>query len=271
MDKDPYLARLESQSLCIIREAYWMYRDKLACLWSCGKDSTTLLHLLRKAFFGQIPFPVIHLDTTFKFKEIYKFRGKYSKQWNLKLIVSQNREALKKGMSPEMGRDICCSALKTEALKMAIKKYGFRALLLAIRRDEHSIRAKERYFSPRNKEFKWNYFNQPLEIWNQFYKLKDKDESHFRVHPLLGWREIDVWRYIKKEKNPVISLYFAKNKERYRSIGCACCCQPIKSSANTIDKIIRELESTKIAERAGRAQDKEQPFMMQKLRSLGYM
>jgi sulfate adenylyltransferase subunit 2 len=271
MTSDSYLVNLESESIYIIREAYWLYKDKLACLWSCGKDSTTLLHLLRKAFFGSIPFPVIHLDTTYKFKEIYEFRERYKKQWNFKLIVAKNEQALKEGMSPQMGRDICCTSLKTDTLKQVIAKYVFKALLLAIRRDEHSIRAKERYFSPRDRDFKWNYFKQPLEMWNQFYKFKDKDESHFRIHPLLGWREIDVWRYIKQERLPVIDLYFAKKGKRYRSIGCACCCQPIISTANTIDEIIRELEKTRVAERSGRAQDKELPFMMQKLRSLGYM
>lgn len=271
MNDDAYLEHLESQSIYLIREAYWFYRDKLACLWSCGKDSTTLVYLLRKAFFGEIPFPIIHLDTTFKFQEIYKFRDNYVKEWGLKLLVSKNQAALKQGMSPKMGRDTCCTALKTEALKQVINKYGFKALLLAIRRDEHAIRAKERYFSPRDRDFKWNYFNQPLEMWNQFYKLRERDEDHFRIHPMLGWRVIDVWRYIKKENIPMINLYFAKHGKRFRSIGCQCCCQPITSDANTINKIIRELETTRVAERSGRAQDKEQPFMMQKLRSLGYM
>ncbi|MBU4312097.1 MAG: sulfate adenylyltransferase subunit CysD [Candidatus Omnitrophica bacterium] len=268
---DIYLDKLESESIYIIREAYWLYRDNLALLWSCGKDSTALLHLLRKAFFGVIPFPVIHLDTTFKFKEIYDFRNRYSREWGLDLIVAKNQEALKKGISPDKGRDICCTALKTETLKQAIKKYRFKALLLAIRRDEHSIRAKERYFSPRDRDSKWDYFDQPLEMWDQFYRQKDRDETHLRVHPMLGWREIDIWRYIKREKLPVIDLYFARKNKRYRSIGCECCCQPVTSKANTIDKIIKELEDTDIAERSGRTQDKEKPFMMQKLRSLGYM
>jgi sulfate adenylyltransferase subunit 2 len=265
------LDRLESESIYIIREAYWLYRERLACLWSCGKDSTTMIHLLRKAFLGQIPIPIIHLDTTFKFEEIYKFRDKYAKELNLKLIISKNQQALKHGMSPNTGREMCCTALKTDALKLVIKKYGLQALLLAIRRDEHTIRAKERVFSPRDSNFAWNYFNQPLEMWNQFYKFKNDSDIHIRIHPLLGWREIDIWRYIKREKIPVINLYFAKRGKRYRSIGCECCCQAINSRANTIDKIITELKTTQIAERSGRAQDKEHPFMMQKLRSLGYM
>ena len=174
-------------------------------------------------------------------------------------------------MSPEKGRFDCCNALKTEALKQAIKTYNLKALLVGIRRDEHTIRAKERYFSLRDKEFKWEYQNQPLELWTEYYKTGQEANTHTRVHPLLAWREIDVWRYIKREKLPVVSLYFAKGHKRYRSIGCACCCQPVESSANSIEKIIRELQTTKIAERSGRTQDKEKEYMMQKLRSLGYM
>ncbi|MGE4357818.1 MAG: sulfate adenylyltransferase subunit CysD [Candidatus Omnitrophota bacterium] len=265
------LEELENQSIFIIREAYWQYRDKLAVLWSGGKDSTTMLYLTRKAFFGKVPLPVIHIDTSFKFKEIYKFRNKLVRKWNLNLIVARNEEALKENMSPEKGRFECCNALKTTALKDTIKKYGLEALLLAIRRDEHAIRAKERIFSPRDEDFRWDYKNQPLEMWDEFYKSKEEGEIHFRIHPMLSWREIDIWSYIKREKIPVINLYFAKKGKRYRSIGCKCCCEPIESNANTIDKIIEEIQETKIAERKGRAQDKEKAYMMEKLRALGYM
>jgi sulfate adenylyltransferase subunit 2 len=266
-----YLEELENRTIFIIREAYWQYREKLALLWSCGKDSTTLLYLVRKAFLGDIPIPVIHIDTSFKFKEIYEFRDKWVKRWRVNLIVAKNDLALKEGISPEKGRFTCCNLLKTEALKETIKKYGFEALFLAIRRDEHAIRAKERIWSPRDGNFRWDYQNQPLEMWEEFYKTKEEKEKHFRIHPMLSWREIDIWRYIKKEKIPVINLYFAKNGKRYRSIGCKPCCEPINSYANTIDKIIKEIEETKIAERSGRAQDKEKAYMMQKLRALGYM
>lgn len=268
---DSYLDDLESKSIYIIREAYWEYKDNLAALWSMGKDSTTLIHLIRKAFFGNVPLPVIHIDTTFKFKQIYEFRDNYVKAWGLNLIVARNGSALKENMSPEKGRFNCCTALKTEALKQTIARYGFKASFLAIRRDEHAIRAKERYFSLRDKEFKWDYQNQPLELWTEYYKTEAEAGIHFRVHPLLHWREIDVWRYIKREKLPVTNLYFAKKGKRYRSIGCECCCQPIESKADTIDKIIKELGVTRISERAGRTQDKEKEYMMQKLRSLGYM
>ena len=132
------------------------------------------------------------------------------------------------------------------------------------------VRREERYFSPRNIDFNWNYQNQPPELWN-LYKEQTAEEEHLRIHPMLHWRELDIWRYIQKEKIPAVSLYFAKNNKRYRSIGCACCCAPINSNADSIKKIIKELETTKVAERSGRAQDKENAYTMQKLRSLGYM
>jgi len=269
MLKNDYLNKLENRSIYIIREAYARFK-KIALLWSIGKDSTCLIWIAQKAFFGKILFPVIHIDTGFKFKEIYRFRGKYAKIWNINLLIAKNKEALKKGMSHDKGAILCCSQLKTEPLKKTLTEYGFRALLLGIRRDEHGIRAKERYFSPRDASFHWDYMNQPAEIWN-LYKASVKSDSHIRIHPLLHWREIDVWQYIKKEKIPLTTLYFAKNKKRYRSIGCKCCCKPIFSCADSIDKILKELKLSKDPERAGRVQDKEDPYAMQKLRSLGYM
>ena len=163
-------------------------------LWFIGKDSTTLLWLCQKAFFGKIPFPVIHIDTSYKFKEIYEFRDKYVKGWSLDLIIARNEEALSKGIGPDSNEKLlCCNELKTNALKQLIRKQGYKALLLGIRRDEHGIRAKERYFSPRDKEFSWNYLNQPVELWDQ-YKNKADEETHIRVHPLLYWTELDVWQ-----------------------------------------------------------------------------
>jgi sulfate adenylyltransferase subunit 2 len=263
------LEKLENESIYILREGYFQFK-RIALLWSMGKDSTILLWLAKKAFLGKIPFPIIHIDTGYKFEEIYSFRSKLEKEWGLNLLVAQNHRAIKKNISPEDGHLVCCTELKTNALKQAIKKYKFQALFLGIRRDEHGIRAKERVFSPRDKNFIWNYKNQPPEVWN-YYKTVTPEEGHIRIHPLLGWREIDIWEYIKKENLPVIPLYFAKNGKRYRSIGCKCCCKPISSNANTIDKIISELKKTKISERSGRTQDKEQTYMMQKLRAIGYM
>ncbi len=242
MGYDTYLDTLESKSIYIIREAYWEFKDNLALLWSMGKDSTTLLHLVRKAFFARVPVSVIHIDTTFKFREIYEFRDKYVKEYGLKLILARNEEALKEEMRPEKGRFDCCNALKTEALKQVIAGNKLKALLVGIRRDEHAIRAKERYFSCRDGNFRWDYQNQPLELWFEYDKSRQDSGTHLRIHPLLHWREIDVWRYIKKERLPVVNLYLARHGSRYRSIGCECCCQPIASTAYSIDKIIGGVE-----------------------------
>jgi len=264
-----HLETLEQQSIYIIREAYSRFR-RIGLMWSIGKDSTSLLWLCRKAFLGKLPFPVIHIDTGYKFKEIYTFRDRYAREFGLDLIIAKNATAQAAGMSPQQGKFECCNALKTQALKDCLKEHEFKALLLAIRRDEHGIRAKERTFSPRDAEQKWDYQNQPLELWNQYQTALEKDQ-HLRIHPLLGWREVDVWRYIQHEKIPVVDLYFAKNGRRFRSIGCETCCAPVDSKADSIPKIIRELETTQVSERSGRAQDKEDAYNMQKLRSLGYM
>ncbi len=264
-----HLSRLENQSIYIIREAYAQFR-KVCILWSIGKDSSTLLHLVRKAFFGKVPFPVMHIDTTYKFKEIYEFRDHYAKEWGLDLIIAKNEDAIKAEMSPEKGKFNCCTELKTNALKKAIARHGFRALYLAIRRDEHGIRAKERIFSPRDEDFEWDYKNQPPELWDQ-YKTRARQEEHLRVHPLLGWREVDVWEYLRRENVPIVSLYFAKDGKRFRSIGCETCCNPVDSDADTVDRIIDELKTSNVSERSGRAQDKESAYTMQKLRALGYM
>ena len=265
-----HLDYLEAKSIYIIREAYKQYHN-VAQLWSIGKDSTTLLWLTRKAFYGQIPYPVMHIDTTYKFKEIYKFREEYAKKWNFKLLITRNEKALKDDMGPNCSEKLeCCNQLKTEALKQAIAKYKFKALFLGIRRDEHGIRAKERVFSPRDKKFQWNYKNQPAELWDQ-YKSKKEAEQHLRIHPILDWTEKDIWAYIQRENIPMVSLYLAKNGKRFRSIGCETCCSPVASNADTVGKIVKELDTTKISERSGRAQDKENVYVMNKLRALGYM
>lgn len=261
--------RLENESIYIIREAYNQFKD-IAMLWSIGKDSTTLLWLIRKAFYGKIPFPIIHIDTGYKFREIYEFRDKYVKEWELDIIVYKNQAAIDRGVCPEKGRLECCTELKTNALKDIVSKKGFKAVYLGIRRDEHGIRAKERVFSLRDSDFEWNYKDQSPELWGQ-YKTKVKEEEHIRVHPLLGWTELDIWKYIQKENIPITDLYLSKVNKRYRSIGCKVCCSPVISNADTVCKIIEELQTTRISERSGRAQDKESDYMMQKLRSLGYM
>ncbi len=265
-----HLSELENSSIYIIREAYHQC-DRLAALWSVGKDSTALVWLCKKAFFGRLPFPVIHIDTTRKFPEMYEFRDELAKKWGLDLIVARNDEALAAGVGPHSGSKLqCCTELKTNALKKFIARHRFDGLLLGIRRDEHGIRAKERHFSPRDEHFQWNYEDQPPELWDQYTSQAD-ETTHLRIHPVLGWREVDIWRYVRRENLPVNPLYFAREGKRYRSLGCMTCCEPVESDAATIDEIIAEIETGRTAERAGRAQDKEDAYTMQKLRSLGYM
>lgn len=264
------LSDMESRSLYMIREAYYQFRH-VALLWSIGKDSTTLLWLIRKAFYDEIPFPVVHIDTTFKFPEMYAFRDRYAKEWGLNLIVVTNHAALQRGISYDTHDAVtCCHELKTEALKQGIAQYGFKALFVGIRRDEHGVRAKERQFSPRDVDFRWNYRDQPAELWDQF-KDASEDETHMRVHPLLHWTELDIWKYIKREGIPVNSLYFSRDGKRYRSLGCQPITKPVESGAATVDDIIEEIAHSDVAERSGRAQDKEADYVMQKLRALGYM
>ena len=238
---------------------------------SVGKDSTVLLHLIRKSFFGRVPFPVVYIDTGKHFKEMYEFRDRLAKEWNLNLIISRNEEADRLGIGPK-DKFECCNIRKTEALKKTIREYGFEALLLGIRRDEHGVRAKERYISPRDENFRWNYEDQPPEIWDQ-YKTKSDEKTHLRVHPLLHWTELDVWLYVKREGLPVNPLYFARKIngawKRYRSLGCEPCTTPIESKVKNIDEMIEEIKTSKTAERAGRSLDKEK--IMQRLRALGYM
>ena len=237
-----HLDRLEAESIFIIREAYKKL-GKLGMLWSIGKDSTVLLWLAKKAFYGHCPFPFIHVDTTHKIPEMIEYRDRVAKELNLDLIVHTNQEAIDKGIGPESGRLVCCKALKTEGLQQVVKKYGFDGLIVGVRRDEEGSRSKERVFSERNKDYEWDYSNQPPELWDQF-KTDFPKGNHIRVHPLLQWSELDIWEYIKRENIPIIDLYFAKNGERYRSLGCAPCTGKIKSNASTLDEIIEELKHT---------------------------
>lgn len=263
------LHKLEQQSLYIIREAYAKFK-KPGLLWSIGKDSTVLLWLVRKAFLGCCPMPLVHIDTTFKIPEMIVHRDRIVKEWGLNLIVGKNKEALDKGMQPSCGRLECCSALKTEALRETVKEHGFDAILLGIRRDEERSRSKERIFSVRNTNFEWAYKEQPPEFWGQ-YNVDAAPDTHVRVHPLLDWTELDIWEYIEQEHIPVVTLYFARENKRYRSLGCWPCTTPIESSAATIPEIIVELKNINHSERAGRAQDEADAYAMQKLRSKGYM
>lgn len=264
-----HLDALEQQSIYIFREAFNRL-DNLGMLWSIGKDSNVMLWLARKAFFGHVPFPLVHVDTSFKMPEMIEFRDRISKDWNLNLIVGQNKEALEEGMSHAKGRVVCCTALKTDALRNTLAKAGLTAVIAGIRRDEEGTRAKERVFSPRGEDSKWDPRDQPPEFWDQ-YKTDFAPGTSLRIHPILHWTELDIWRYIERENIPVVELYFARNGRRYRSLGCAPCTGDIESNATTVAEIIAELETTRIAERAGRAQDRETEDAFERLRAEGYM
>lgn len=257
------LNALEEKSIFVMREANSRFKN-VAAMWSMGKDSTTMLALARKAFLGRVPFPVIHIDNGIDFPETYKFREELAKKWKLKLIV------VKSEIREEISGFSCCGENKTVALKKVMKEHGFDALIVSIRRDEHGIRAKERVFSPRTKDFKWKYKDQPAELWGNYTSLMD-GTSHIRVHPLLDWNEIDIWNYIKREKVPINPLYFSKQGRRFRSLGCTHCTTSFKSEAKNVDDIIKELRATKVEERSGRQQDKEKAYVMEKLRALGYL
>ena len=264
------LTALEQESIFILRETYKKIENP-GMLWSIGKDSTVLLWLARKAFFGHVPFPLVHIDTTYKIPAMIEFRDKTVAQWGLTLIVGKNQDALSRGMSHEQGRLTCCSALKTEGLRQTVEENRFGGLILGIRGDEEGSRGKERVFSPRNYRNEWNTKEQPPEFWDT-YKTDFPPGDHIRVHPILRWTELDIWRYIARENIPVTDLYFSDtNGFRYRSLGCAPCTMPIRSQARNVDEIITELEQTTEGERAGRAQDQEDSHAMEKLRAKGYM
>lgn len=267
-----HLDALESQSIFILREAFSQV-ERLATLWSVGKDSSVLLWLIRKAFFGQVPVPCIHIDTTYKIPEMIAFRDALAREWGLELVVGKNERALAAGTTFPQGmadRVQCCSLLKRDGLQQLVDQHGYEALILGIRRDEEGTRAKERYFSPRNNQFQWEFKNQPPEIWDQ-YKTSFEPGTHLRIHPLLHWTEVNIWEYIDRERIPVVDLYFAREGYRYRSLGCAPCTNRIASSARNVPEIIDELRSTRVSERSTRAQDQESEDAFERLRESGYM
>lgn len=265
-----HLDALENQSIFILREAQHAFRN-MAMPWSMGKDSNVLLRLVLKAFLGRVPFPLLHIDTTYEFPEMIEFREWARKEYGLNIIVKVNTEARGRGVGYETHDPVTVThELKTVALKQAIAEHKWDALITGIRRDEDPTRAKERYFSPRNADSEWNYKNQPPQFWGQFVTGTAPGE-HVRVQPLLDWTELDVWRYLEREKVPLPPLYFSRNGKRYRSLGCRPITHPIESSAATIGEIVAELEASRTSERAGRAQDHYEPHAMQKLRARGFM
>lgn len=290
------LDRLESRSIHILREAYACF-PSLAMLWSVGKDSTVMLHLARKAFFGHVPFPLVHIDTSYKIPEMITYRDELVRRWKLKMIVSRNEAALaSKKTFPDGAIDRlgCCRLLKTEALQDTLSGRGLRhrfdhdadryvldedrtaytGVIAGIRADEEGSRSKERYFSPRDEESRWALDEQPPEFWEQF-NTEAAPGTHVRIHPLLDWRELDIWEYVIREHIPTVSLYYDQGTgRRYRSLGCAPCTSPIASTAATPADIVLELRDgrlSRVAERSGRAQDKDDRGTLETLRREGYM
>ena len=287
---------LESQSIFILREAYRSFKNPVM-LWSIGKDSTVLLWLARKAFFGHVPLPLMHIDTTFKVPAMIEYRDHFARQWKLNLIVGKNdkvAEAKKTFPDGNASHLECCASLKSEALKHTlsgewprwvmdhstgkyVKQQGgepFTGVIVGARADEEGSRSKERYFSPRDQYNDWDIGDQPPELWNQF-KTDFAPGTHVRIHPLLDWTELNIWEYISREKIPIIDLYFDHGEgKRYRSLGCQPCTSPVDSTAKNPEEIIEELCSGKfanIAERSGREQDKEDCSGLETLRRDGYM
>ena len=291
-----HLYELENRSVYILREAYANIKS-LGMLWSMGKDSTVLLWLTRKAFFGHIPFPLIHIDTHFKIPEMIRYRDQMVQELHLNMIVGSNLEALEaKRTFPDgtLDRLSCCATLKTQALKQTLDGTGprfrfnhekgiyereehptpFTGVIVGVRADEEGSRSKERYFSARDEQNEWNITNQAPEFWNQF-KTEFAPGTSVRVHPLLDWTELDIWEYIRAENIPTVSLYYNQGDgKRYRSLGCYPCTFPVESEARNVDEIIKELSVGKfatIAERSGRAQDKDDGGSLETLRRDGYM
>lgn len=265
-----HLDDLEAHSIYLLREAYHAFR-KPGLLWSMGKDSNVLVWLVKKAFCGHVPLPVIHIDTTYEFPEMLEFRTWANRHYGFELIVHVNQEARDRGIGYETTDPVTVThELKTVALQQLLTQHGFDALITGIRRDEDATRAKERYFSPRSAEFEWDYKDQPPEFWSQF-TTGVPPGGHMRVQALLDWTEIDIWEYCDRERIPLPGMYFARRGQRYRSLGCWPITKPVASEAASIAEIIAELKVTRTAERAGRAQDHHERNAMQKLRARGFM
>lgn len=290
------LETLESQSIFILREAYRSFKE-LVMLWSIGKDSTVLLWLARKAFFGHVPIPLMHIDTSYKIPAMIAYRNRFALEWKLNLIVGKNASVLEAGETFPNGRATrlqCCARLKSEALKHTLSGEwtrwvldhetgdfkpqqggeAFTGVIVGVRADEEGSRSKERYFSPRDEHNDWDVGEQPPELWNQF-KTDFAPGTHVRIHPLLDWTELNIWEYIERENIPIIDLYFDQGDgKRYRSLGCYPCTSPVESDAKNVSDIVEELRSGKfsnIAERSGREQDKEDRSGLETLRRDGYM
>lgn len=294
-----HLKLLEYESIHIIREAV-AEAENPVMLYSIGKDSSVMLHLAMKAFYpAKPPFPLLHVDTTWKFRDMIAFRDRRAKELGLELIVYINEEGVEKGISPFIhGSKIHTDIMKTEALKKALNKYKFDVIFGGARRDEEKSRAKERVFSFRDRNHMWDPKSQRPELWNIYNCKKNKGES-IRVFPLSNWTEIDVWLYIYLENIPVVPLYFAKERPvvkyegalilvdddrmpkelrekaktkwvRFRTLGCYPLTGAIESKATTLPEIIQEMLLTKYSERQGRLIDFDQVGSMERKKIEGY-
>jgi sulfate adenylyltransferase subunit 2 len=294
-----HLERLEAESIHILREVVAEAR-KPVMLYSVGKDSAVMLHLARKAFFpAPPPFPLLHVDTTWKFKAMYEFRDRMARESGMRLLVHQNPEAKARGINPfDHGATLHTDLWKTEGLKQALELHGFDAAFGGARRDEEKSRAKERVFSFRSSSHRWDPKTQRPELWH-LYNARIRAGESIRVFPLSNWTELDVWQYIHREGIPIVSLYFAAPRPtvvrdglilmvdderlplrsgeapvqrsiRFRTLGCYPLTGAVESSAATLPDIIREMLLTRTSERQGRAIDHDQAASMERKKQEGY-
>ncbi|CAN5494449.1 sulfate adenylyltransferase subunit CysD [soil metagenome] len=296
-----HLRALEAEAIHIFREVVAEF-DNPVMLYSIGKDSQCLLHLGRKAFYpAPPPFPLLHVDTTWKFREMIEFRDRFTRENNLKLIVHINQEGLANGINPiDSGSNVHTDVMKTQSLKQALSKYGFDAAFGGARRDEEKSRAKERIFSFRDEKHQWDPKNQRPELWNIYNSRVRKGES-IRVFPMSNWTELDIWQYIHMENIPIVPLYFAKErpvverdgtlimvdderlgkrlragevpmmkKVRFRTLGCYPLSGAIESEATTLPEIIQEMLLATVSERQGRLIDFDESGSMEKKKREGY-
>src|SRR5580693_6443109 len=293
-----HLQTLEAESIHILREAAAEFSNPVM-LYSIGKDSSVMLRLAQKAFFpGKIPFPLLHVDTNYKFPEMITFRDSYTKSIGAELIVHRNEEAITRGANPfALGTQRCCGLLKTQSLLDALRKGNFNAAFGGARRDEEKSRAKERIYSFRDAHGQWDPKNQRPELWNIFNSQINKGES-IRIFPLSNWTELDIWMYIHTENIPIVPLYFARERNavirngsivliysqnqlqpgekarsimcRMRSLGCVPCTGAIRSEADTVPKIIGEMISFRRSERENRAIDHDEEGSMEIKKREGY-
>jgi sulfate adenylyltransferase subunit 2 len=293
-----HLRRLEAESIYIMREVV-AQAERPVMLYSIGKDSAVMLHLARKAFFpSPLPFPLLHVDTTWKFRDMYAMRDKVAAEPGIELIVYRNPEAQQQGINPFDHGPLHTDMWKTEGLKQALDKYGFDAAFGGARRDEEKSRAKERVFSFRDRNHRWDPKRQRPELWSLYNVRKNKGES-MRVFPLSNWTELDVWQYIMREQIEIVPLYFAAErptverdglilmvdddrfrlegdtpvmrKVRFRTLGCYPLSGAVESEAATIEEIVAEMLLTKTSERQGRAIDKDAgSASMEKKKQEGY-